>query len=227
MTWEMETGISWQRQRAHGQVAPGVGIGCFSWRRGRGLWLLHSGRGRTVVLNRRGEVMYVRIVYTHAGISSSPAGDRVTAYLISRLLLYCVVSPIILWIVTWTVVPAVPVCLVSNYHYKYSDSVPYQWCDGVWRQSAKGWPEWNPFPESVTRSVERAWVDRNLRFAGGGRVGHLGRPGCYRLRARNDGAEPTQVLPGRVQNSVRVLITDDRVAPWGFHPRGYGWCDRT
>ena len=31
-----------------------------------------------------------------AGITSSSAGDRVTAYLMSRLLLYCVVSPIIL-----------------------------------------------------------------------------------------------------------------------------------
>ena len=27
----------------------------------------------------------------------------------------------------------------------------------------------------------------------------------------------TWVLPGRAQNSVRVLIPDDRVAPWGFH----------
>ena len=24
-------------------------------------------------------------------------------------------------------------------------------------------------------------------------------------------------LPGRAQNSVRVLITDDKAAPWGFH----------
>ena len=37
------------------------------------------------------------------------------------------------------------------------------------------------------------------------------------LRARNSNAEPTLVLPGRAQNSVRVLIPDDRAAPWGFH----------
>ena len=42
-------------------------------------------------------------------------------------------------------------------------------------------------------------------------------PDVIGLRARNNGAEPTRVLPGRAQNSVRVLIPDDRAAPWGFH----------
>ena len=37
------------------------------------------------------------------------------------------------------------------------------------------------------------------------------------LRARNDGAAPTRVLPGRAQNSVRVLIPDDRAAPRGLY----------
>ena len=37
------------------------------------------------------------------------------------------------------------------------------------------------------------------------------------LRARDDGATPTQVLPGRAKNSVQVLIPNDRSAPWGFH----------
>ena len=42
-------------------------------------------------------------------------------------------------------------------------------------------------------------------------------PDFIGLRARNDDAEPTQVLLGRAHNSVRVLIPDDRTAPWGFH----------
>ena len=42
-------------------------------------------------------------------------------------------------------------------------------------------------------------------------------PDVIGLQARNNDAEPTWVLPGRVQNSVRVLIPDDRVASWGFH----------
>ena len=42
-------------------------------------------------------------------------------------------------------------------------------------------------------------------------------PDVFDLRARNNDAEPTRVLPGRAQNSVRVLMPDDRAAPWGFH----------
>ena len=42
-------------------------------------------------------------------------------------------------------------------------------------------------------------------------------PDVLGLRGRNDDAEPVRVLPGRTQNSVRVLIPDDRAAPWGFH----------
>ena len=42
-------------------------------------------------------------------------------------------------------------------------------------------------------------------------------PDVIGLRARNDGAEPTRVIPGRAQSSVRVLIPDNRAAPWGFH----------
>ena len=37
------------------------------------------------------------------------------------------------------------------------------------------------------------------------------------LRARNDDAVPTRVLPGRAKDSVWILITEDSVAPWGFH----------
>ena len=42
-------------------------------------------------------------------------------------------------------------------------------------------------------------------------------PDFIGLRACNNDAGPTWVLPGRPQNSVRVLIPDDRAAPWGFH----------
>ena len=37
------------------------------------------------------------------------------------------------------------------------------------------------------------------------------------LQVHNNDPEPTQVQPGRAQNSVWVLIPDDRAAPWGFH----------
>ena len=55
-----------------------------------------------------------------------------------------------------------------------------------------------------------------------GQVGHAGgcclryidRPGCHQI---NKDAELTRVLPGRAQNSVWVLMPDDRAAPWGFH----------
>ena len=53
-------------------------------------------RERTVVLNWRGGVVYVRIVYTWRGVSGGPTGDRVTASLNSHLLLYCGVFPIVL-----------------------------------------------------------------------------------------------------------------------------------
>ena len=42
-------------------------------------------------------------------------------------------------------------------------------------------------------------------------------PDVLGMRARNDDAESARVLPGRVQNSVQILIPDDRAAPWGFH----------
>ena len=42
-------------------------------------------------------------------------------------------------------------------------------------------------------------------------------PDFIGLQARNNDAEPTRVLPGRAQNSFRVLIPDDRAATWGFH----------
>ena len=42
-------------------------------------------------------------------------------------------------------------------------------------------------------------------------------PDVISLREHNDSAEPTQVLPGRTQNSVWVFIPDDRAASRGFH----------
>ena len=42
-------------------------------------------------------------------------------------------------------------------------------------------------------------------------------PDVLGLRACNDDTQPARVLPGRAQNSVQVLIPDDRAAPWGFH----------
>ena len=42
-------------------------------------------------------------------------------------------------------------------------------------------------------------------------------PDVVDLRAQIDNAEPARVLPGRAQNSVQVLIPDNRAAPWGFH----------
>ena len=101
-------------------------------------------------------------------------------------------------------------CLVGNYR----STVTVYHISGV-MASGDSRPKWNPFPESVTGFVERPGVDRDLRFAGGGRVGHV--LDVIGLRAHNDGAKPTRVLPGRAQNSVWVLIPDDRAASWGFH----------
>ena len=42
-------------------------------------------------------------------------------------------------------------------------------------------------------------------------------PDVLGLRARYTNAKPTRVLPGRAQNSVRVLIPNARVTPLGFH----------
>ena len=85
-----------QQLRAHGQVALSVVIGSISCCKGRGLWLLQS-VGEGAPSSSTGEPGDVCLDCVHsAGISSSLACDRVTAYLISRLLLYCVVSPVIL-----------------------------------------------------------------------------------------------------------------------------------
>ena len=42
-------------------------------------------------------------------------------------------------------------------------------------------------------------------------------PDVLGLRALYEDAKPTRVLPGRAQNSVRVLIPDARAKPCGFH----------
>ena len=42
-------------------------------------------------------------------------------------------------------------------------------------------------------------------------------PDVLGLRALYEDAEPTRVLPGRVQNSVQVLVSDARAKPLGFH----------
>ena len=62
-------------------------------------------------------------------------------------------------------------------------------------------------------------VDCDLNHAGAVVLDTSAIPDVIRLRARDNDAEPTQVLPGRAQNStsVWVLIPDDRAAPWGFH----------
>ena len=52
--------------------------------------------------------------YVHSsGISGNPAGDRVTAFLDSSLLLYCVLTPIVLWIFACDILCS---CTVSVYH---------------------------------------------------------------------------------------------------------------
>ena len=42
-------------------------------------------------------------------------------------------------------------------------------------------------------------------------------PDVLDLRAHYENAEATKVLPGRAQNSVRVLVPDTRAMPRGFH----------
>ena len=51
---------------------------------------------RTVVLNRKGGVVYVRIVHMQRESVGSPAGDRVTASISSSMLLYCAALPFVL-----------------------------------------------------------------------------------------------------------------------------------
>ena len=62
---------------------------------GRGLWLLQSTCVSAPSCSTR-EVEWCMSGTCTLRIIGSPAGDRVTASLNSRLLLYCVVSPIVL-----------------------------------------------------------------------------------------------------------------------------------
>ena len=57
--------------------------------------------------------------------------------------------------------------------------------------------------------MQRAQVICGLGVTGGDHV--LG------LRTLYGDAEPVRVLPGRAQNSVRVLVPDARAKPQGFH----------
>ena len=74
-----------------------------------------------------------------------------------------------------------------------------------------------PGPEGVLRSADTAQVLPGLESPGVVKLDTSVVPDVLGLRAFYDDAESVWVLPGRAQNSVRVLVPDARVQAQGFH----------
>ena len=67
----------------------------------------------------------------------------------------------------------------------------------------------------TSRNVPKSYVD--LDSPGVVKLDASVVPDILGLRAFYDDAKPVWVLPGRAQNSVRVLVPDARAKPQGFH----------
>ena len=173
-----------------------------------------SGRGRTVVLNRRGGVMYVRIVYTQQG--SVEVLQVTGSLLILIIVCCCIVLCLRSYCEYLHVRELLPdplfqlVCLIDNTQHTSGamasgDSLPKADLCGISFRNQLLVPR--NAPESIVTLDSLGVVVLDTSAV----------PDVIGLRARNNDAEPTRVLPGRAQNSVRVLIPDDRAAPWGFN----------
>ena len=178
---------------------------------------------RIVVLNHGGWVICIWIVYTWQG---SVAVLQVAGSLLFRILLYYLIVVCFLSCCkNLTVTKSLPgsLCRPVNYVGHQRCTVYVYFSSGAMASCGAGGSQRRGDHSGVSFRCELqiSWNASesyvNLESPGVVELDTSVVPDVLGLRALYEDAELTRVLPGRAQNSVRVLVPDARSKPRGFH----------